>query len=193
MLRKRVSQMNKKITNRKLIAAYGKLLKKGSDKITVSLLCEKADVARATFYNNYKDLDSFVEELHNYIIRLFFEQATYFMSCNDMEFNKAVKKENLLLNEYELIILNCMVGGSNYMDFAMRADSYYLDEQRGSIFPNEIREQYKDVIDIFTRGYFPILIFSLLDYNEVSLKRDIYNCRVLFKALREDIYSNLKI
>lgn len=167
--------------NRKLVSAYSKLLKKGVQRITVSLLCEKADVSRANFYNYYKDLNDFIIKLHSHMVDALFEQSILFLLCSEKEIADCVKKENLLLNDSETEILKNMLHGSNYIDFAVLADRYYTDEKKRALFSRKIWEEKKDILDIFTRGYLPVIIINFLNYNEESFEADIRNSRALFK------------
>ncbi len=178
-----------KSTNRKLISAYAKLLKKDVDRITVSLLCERADVARATFYIHYKDMSDFKDALHRYLIDKFFEQATLFLCCDENDFVKNLKKENLLFNDNELIILKDMVSGSNYIEFAQLSDKYFLKELKSSVFAENVQTKFKDELDIFIRGYLPILVIGLTDYNETVFRSDVKNCRLFFKFLCKRVAS----
>lgn len=178
-------------TNRKLIRGYARLIKKGTQRITVSLLCEKADVARATFYIHYKDLNDFTETLQAQIVDKFFEQATFFLSCDDKEFQKAIKKENLLLNENELTVLENMISGTNYIDFLYKADKYYIEEKEFSLFTKEEWLLHEDKINIFSRGYLPLLILGITNYfDEKEFRSDMENCRKFYKRLRSYIVES---
>ncbi|MBP3368565.1 MAG: TetR/AcrR family transcriptional regulator C-terminal domain-containing protein [Clostridia bacterium] len=57
-------------TKRMIKAAFGDLLssKKSIEKITVSELAEKADIAKSTFYNHYDDVYAVAEEFENDIL-----------------------------------------------------------------------------------------------------------------------------
>ncbi len=169
-------------TNKKLIKAYGKLLKKDDEKIKVKSLCEKADIARATFYLYYKDIDDFTEKLKSHIINRFFEQALVILSCSEDAFADAVKKENLLLSDDELLVLNNFISGTNYIDFALAANSIYRSYPI-EIISEELYVQNKLYFDFFAHGFLPMLIFGLIDYDEKKFRSEMKHCRIYFKFL----------
>lgn len=191
MQRKEVLSLNKSI-DIKLIKGYSRLIKKGIPKINVSLLCETSDVSRASFYIYYSSMSEFEKSLGNYMMNKFFEQSTYLLRCSEEKFNKAIKKENLLFDKYELIILKYMISGSNYLDFASFANSYYLKEKEASLFPEDVWDKYKQDLDFFSRGYLMILILGMTGYMEKSFENDIRKCRILFSHLCNKIAKNTK-
>ena len=178
--------MNKPI-DIKLIRAYSRLLKKETKKISVCLLCETANVSRASFYIYYKGMSEFENILDTYILNKFFEQSTYLLRCSEEEFIKAIKKENLFFDKYELIILRHMISGSNYLKFAAFADNYYLKEKEASLFSEEVWKKHKPDLDFFSRGYLMILILGLTGYMENTFEKDIRKCRELFRHLCSEI------
>lgn len=179
--------MNNSITDQKLITAYSKLVNKQTDKITVSLLCKKADVARATFYTHYKDLDDFVNKLKDHIIDKFFEQATALLVCSEADLKEAVKKENLLLNKCELDILRFMISDTNYIGFALDANDYYASQHENSLFSEEVWKKHNEEINLFACGYLMILIFGITQYEETAFTENIKFCRMVFRYLFKEI------
>lgn len=172
-------------TERKLLVAYSKLIRRQAEKISVTELCKKAELSRATFYIYYKDIDEYAEKLGEHIVLRLFEQAAKLMRCSDYEFPSAIKKENLIFDEYETKILENMLSGTNYLSFATLANVCYVRGKLSSPFSDYAWEKHQEEIDIFTRGYLIILIFGLIDYEETSFRRDMRNCRTYFKALCE--------
>lgn len=179
-----------KLIDIKLIRAYSKLLKKGTKKISVCLLCETAEISRATFYIYYKSMREFEDNLGTYVLNKFFEQSTYLLRCSDEELETAINKENFFLDKHELIILKHMISGSNYLDFAVFADCYYTKEREASLFSQEVWENHKYELDFFSRGYLMILILGITGYMENTFKNDIVKCRALFKYICNKIYKS---
>lgn len=173
--------------NEKLIRAYAKLLKKDVKKISICLLCETAEVSRASFYVYYKNLKEFENNLGTHMLKKFFEQSTYFLCCSDEELKKALKKESFFFEKYELIILKNMISGSNYLEFATFADRYYLKEKEASLFPQEVWDKYKRDLDFFSRGYLMLLILGLTGYTENTFEKDLVNSRALFRYICKEI------
>lgn len=170
-------------TERKLRVAYSKLIRKQTEKLTVTDLCKKADVSRATFYIYYKDIEEYIDKLRMHIASRLFGQASKLLLCNDFDFPRLIKKENLILDEYETEILKNMLSGSNYLSFASLADGRFLREKESSPFSDSAWEKHCEEIDLFTRGYLIILISGLTNYSEASFRSDMRNCRSYFKNL----------
>lgn len=181
--------MNKSV-NLKLMAAYSRLVEKKDEKITVITLCEKADVSRASFYIYYNSLDEFVNKVSLYIIDKLFMQSVKIITCRDADLSFVIKKENLFFNEGEIKILRNMISGVNYIDFAILAESYYVDRKNDPLFSEEMWKNHKDEIDLFSRGYIPILLVNLINYDEINFKKDMKNCRFFFKNLHNQISEN---
>ena len=79
---------------RKLLKAYNELLRKNADKITVTSLCEKADVSRATFYLYYSSINEFTEKCREYIIKKLNAQAKLIITCDESMLHTIKKKKN---------------------------------------------------------------------------------------------------
>lgn len=171
-------------TESKLRIAYASLIRKQGEKMTVTELCKKADVSRATFYIYYKDIDEYKESLRKHIILKLFEQAALFTCCSDHEFKSVIKKENHIIDEYEIRILDNMLSGANYLSFATVANSYYVHKNNYP-FSDYAWEHNREEIDLFTRGYLFILIVDLINYDESLFRSDMRNCRSYFKTLCE--------
>lgn len=178
--------MNKPI-DIKLIRAYSRLLKKETKKISVCLLCETAEVSRASFYIYYNNLKEFEKCLGTYMLNKFFEYSTYLLNCSEEELTYALKKENFRFDKYEMVILKYMISGSNYLGFATFADSYYLKEKEMSLFSEDVWKKHKQDLDFFSRGYLMILILGMTGYMEKTFAEDIKKCRALFRLLCNEI------
>ncbi len=170
-------------TERKLRDAYSKLVRKNTEKITVTELCRKADVSRATFYIYYKDMDEYVERLRMQMASKLFGQSARLLLCNDHDFLKLLKKGNLIFDEYETEILKNMLSGASYLSFAALAEAFFVRDREASPFSDSAWEKHRDEIDLFTRGYLIILISGLISYDEASFRSDMRNCRTYFRNL----------
>lgn len=182
--------MDRNVT-RRLLDAYSGFIRKQSEKITITTLCEKADISRATFYVYFSDIDDFYEKINKYMIDKFFCQATLILSCSESEFSKTVKKENLIFDENELVILSHMIKGVKYIDFALLVDEYYSDKNNHLLYTTEMWNKYRREIDIFFRGYLPILITDLYEYDELRFKKDMIYCRLFFRELYKYMKSGV--
>lgn len=177
-------------TEKKLRCAYGKLISKQAEKITVTDLCKKADISRATFYNYYEDIDEYIEKVGTQIVLRLFEQASRLMRCSDHEFSRIVRKENLIFDEYETKILENMLSGANYLTFANLANDCYVQQKNLTPFSDYAWENHREEVDLFARGYLIILIFGLINYDEASFRSDIRNCRSYYNTLCKRFEEN---
>lgn len=178
--------MNKPI-NIKLIRAYSRLLKKETERISVSLLCETAEVSRASFYIYYNSLREFENRLGIYMMNKFFDLSTFLLRCSEEDFENAFRNKNFFFDKYELVILKKMISGSNYLGFAVFADSYYLKEKEKSLFSEKVWKKHKKDLDFFSRGYLMILILGMTGYMKKTFEKDIRKCRALFGHLCNEI------
>lgn len=64
--------------------AMAKLTDKGIEKISVSALCEKAGISRASFYIYYKDMDDLIKKTRLYIINKLDEQLKLLLDVKDL-------------------------------------------------------------------------------------------------------------
>lgn len=174
--------MEKEI-KRKLTEGFAKIIEK---KHTVTLLCEKAGVSRATFYLYYNDLNDFYEKTAQEITEKFFCQIILFMFCEDNELTNNIKNENLILNETEMKLLSFFADGSNYISFAVRGFEKSVPE-----FDDFCREKFGEEFfyeNSFTLHYclnaVSILLFlNLTDYNENKLLFEVSEARKIIKSL----------
>lgn len=174
--------MEKEI-KRKLTEGFAKIIEK---KHTVTLLCEKAEVSRATFYLYYDDLDDFYEKTAQMITEKFFRQIVIFMFCSDAELINNTKRENLILNETEMKLLSFFADGSNYISFAVRGF-----ENSVPVFDDFCREKFGE--NFFYENGFALhyclnavsvlLFLNLTDYNENKLLFEVSEARKIIKSL----------
>lgn len=172
--------------NQKLMSAFSELAKKDEDKISVTSLCKKADIARATFYLYYVNIDEYIDSLRNYVIGKFYLQAKEFITCEENKICYKVKKENLILNDTELSLLDYFAGGLKYIPFAMNADSIIRVGFFQEVFEKEGEryvEKNKTKLEFFLCGYIAVVYFDLIYYDEQRLLFDLKCSRELFNYL----------
>lgn len=111
-------RLNVKKTKRSLKRAFAELIKKKPvEKITVSELCEKAEICNSTFYTHYNSIEAFVASLNEDMMNTFLDiaQGIYAQMGNDklnvkelmtyIEKNQALCK--LLTSNETLQTLDC--------------------------------------------------------------------------------------
>lgn len=83
---KKKERLNVRKTKRSLKRAFQELLKKKPlEKITISELCEKAEISCSTFYTHYNSIEDFINSIDESIMDQFWEiaQTIYFQSGNE--------------------------------------------------------------------------------------------------------------
>lgn len=175
--------------NQRLLCAYAALLEKPYEKISVTKLCEKADVSRATFYIHYSDLDAFIQKVKEYLLKKFCRQMEIIMLARDTELEELLKKENFVFNDTELNLLRSLALGNNYLDFAKSARKYVIKySEVAKKYTGEAYYAENSVkLNYFFNGFFMLLYFSLIDYDEEKVKFEIFGARVIAKNLFSDI------
>lgn len=173
--------------DRKLIVALCELIKKNDErKLIVSNLCKKADISRATFYLHYKNFDEFREALKDYIIDKILNQAFILLLCEDRELKNAVKKENLIFDEYDNILLGYFTSNENCIEFGSKA---FLNAEKYLQKLDISESLYEKMISddktytVFFAGYACLVYFGLSDYDETRFRKEMERCRCLFKLI----------
>ena len=173
----------KKTNEEKLQEALAKLLDK---KLSVTLLCEKADISRGTFYLYYNDIDEFLSKTEDNIIEKYFLQIEKIFFCPIEELPYILKKEKLLFDEKDRKLLAYFAKGSKYIDFAVRGIEGVLSsfkdlckEEYGEKFYNENEKKLTYCLN----GVASILFFSLTRYDEKKLIAEMQQCRKIISTV----------
>lgn len=184
--------MDKKI-NKRLLAAYAELIKKNEDKITVTLLCEKANISRASFYLYHKDIDSFIESIREYLINKFYKQMELILSVSDNELKSVLLRKNLVFDDSELKVLIFLALGSNFLAYAVDSQKFMLPRLE-LFFINSFGEDYynnnRAKFEYFINGFVMMLYYNLINYDEEKIKFEIFGSRALAKHLFADAVGN---
>lgn len=173
----------------KLTVALCDIIKKNDErKMTVTNLCRKADVSRAAFYLHYKDFDEFLEIIKDDIIKKAIKEAYMLLFCDDSELPNAVKKENIIFDEYDYILLNYFTSNENCIEFGSKAfnnaEEYFLVAEIHELLKNRLSAcQY--CYEAFFAGYVCIVYFGLSDYDEVRFRKEIEKCRSIFNLIEK--------
>ncbi|MBQ8502766.1 MAG: TetR/AcrR family transcriptional regulator [Clostridia bacterium] len=186
--------MNKGI-NLKLHKAYAKLIKNNDDKITVTDLCEKADVARATFYLYYKSIDEFILKSKEYLIVKLYEQSELIMKASDAELDNVLKRKNIIFDDFELELLKYYTSGSNYLEFAALMNELLAPRYKNLMvekWGEEFYEKNKAKFEFFKNAVTPLLYFNLLDYDESTIRYDMHAARNVANDFFRDIIDDIR-
>ena len=152
--------------NAKLMNGFAKILDK---KHSVTLLCEKSGVSRASFYLYYKDFEEFKKEISIYLTQKYFSQIGEFMFCDEEDLPTLLKNENLFFDETQRKLLAYFAEGKNYLSFSYNAYENALPEfmcfckeKLGEEFYRENEYRIKYCIN----GIATLAFFNIVDYDE---------------------------
>ena len=163
--------------NKKLTEAFSKIL---NEKISVTLLCKKAGVARATFYLRFSDINDFLEKNRRYLVKKLFEQMKLILTSSDQELFSLCKEENLLLDKTDRKLLDYFAGGNKYIDFTWECmeDLIPLYEKLClDSFGEEFYEKNKQRFKYFLNGITPTMFLALVNYDQETFLYEMRMCR----------------
>lgn len=173
MKAKNLNNSSKKtITNIKKVFAEMLSEKKELGKISVSELCQRADISRGAFYAHYDDIYGVAEDYENELIDVFFDNARLLMQKGPEQFVDTVFSYIRQNNEnYKLL---CR---SNDLLFAAKkltaiASAKFLELSYGD--PRIRNRQYIELeINLFIDGLLCEYVRYCRDYSETTLD-DLY-------------------
>lgn len=181
--------------NEKLSVAFSKFVRRNETKITVSNLCQKANVARATFYLHYKNIDDFIAENREGIVIKLFEQMKIIFMASDSELCEVLKRKNIIFEDYEIDILRYFTSGSLYIDFSITANEQMLPLYKALIIKRWGEDYYNSkasFFQYFLNGFVPILYFDLLDYDEAKIQYDMRFSREIVAKLFPEVIKDIR-
>ncbi len=181
--------------NQKLIKAYSVLAVKDDGKVSVTALCEKADVSRATFYLYYKDIEEFNSAVLEYIVRLLLREGKLLLSSSsDEEMNRLSQRENLIFSEEELDLLEFYTEGYRYVDLGACSEKIIRATYEKDMCEMATRDFYlknKGVLEFQLNGIVTMLVLDLIrmkNGGENTIAYDMKKCR----EYTDRILSNIK-
>ncbi|MBQ9956848.1 MAG: TetR/AcrR family transcriptional regulator, partial [Ruminococcus sp.] len=143
------------------------------EKISVSALCEKAGVSRASFYIYYADLEDLVNKTRNYIVNRLDEQLGVLLDVKD---GKSFSESSLILTRTDIALLKGFTGKHIYWEFAVEANRILwpryekkMIERWGEKFFNENKEKF----EFFLNGGVATLYFDLLNYDKTTYMKNM--------------------
>ncbi len=155
--------------------------------MTVSFLCRKADIARATFYLHYNSFDDFIESIKMIIIKKLVKEAMILLMCDDKDLKHAVKKDNFIFDEYDYILLKYFTSNENCIEFGsnvfLNAEKIFAETDIPVIMAEKITSGLHKGYEAFFAGYICMVYLGLCEYNEAWFGKEIERCRNLFNLL----------
>ncbi|MBQ7117122.1 MAG: TetR/AcrR family transcriptional regulator [Clostridia bacterium] len=157
----------------KLRVTLAMLAENEKEKISVSALCEKAGVSRASFYIYYADLEDLVNKTRNYIVNRLDEQLGVLLDVKD---GKSFSESSLILTRTDIALLKGFTGKHIYWEFAVEANRILwpryekkMIERWGEKFFNENKEKF----EFFLNGGVATLYFDLLNYDKTTYMKNM--------------------
>ncbi len=158
----------------KLRITLAKLAESEKEKISVSALCEKAGVSRASFYIYYEDLEDLIKKTRNYIINRLDEQLGVLLDIKD---GNRFSENALILTETDITLLKGFTGKHVYWEFAVDANRIIwpryekkMIERWGEEYYNNNREKF----EFFLNGGVATLYFDLLNFDKKTYAKNMH-------------------
>ncbi len=173
----------------KLYATLAKLSVKANEKITVSTLCEKADVSRASFYLYYKDIDDFLGKCVEHITEKLYDQVQLIIesaSTGDCE---------MLFNQDDVDLLKAFTEKHSYWGFAEIANSMTsprFQEEMKARWGEEKYKKYEEIGEFILCGSIGTIYMELLDFDKHKFEKNMEYLRNIVRELLpgEDIVGH---
>ena len=150
----------------KLRRTMAELAYKEVEKISVSDLCKRAGISRASFYIYYKGIEDLIAKTREYIINKLDEQLNIILDIKD---GACTDKYRIVLTDDDLALLKAFTGKNVYWDFAVDANRIItprfnkkMIERWGEEFFNENKEKF----EFFLNGGVATLYFDLMNYDK---------------------------
>lgn len=158
---------------------------KNVEKISVSALCEKAEVSRASFYLYYKDMEDLISKIREYIINKLDEQLNIILDIID----GGIKDKNrVVFTQEDIALLKVLTGKHVYWDFAVDANSIIqpryekkMRERRG----DEYFEKNKEKFEFLINGGIATLYFDLTDFDRETYLKNMRRITQIAEELFE--------
>jgi len=157
----------------KLRMTLAMLAEKEKEKISVSALCEKAGVSRASFYIYYEDLDDLINKTRNYIVNRLDKQLNVLLDVKD---GKSFSESSLILTKTDIALLKGFTGKHIYWEFAVEANRIIwpkyekkMIERWGEEFYNKNKEKFEFILN----GGIATLYFDLLNFDKSTYVKNM--------------------
>ena len=150
----------------KLRQTVAELAEKNTEKISVSALCKKAGVSRASFYLYFENLEDLIIKTREYVINKLCEQLGIILDTADAD---SFGINDIVFSEDDLILLKAFTGNTVYWNFAVDANRIIgkrfekrMIEQWGEEYYNENKEIFEFVLN----GGVATLYLDLVDFDK---------------------------
>lgn len=158
---------------KKLRTAMAKLADKHVEKISVSALCELADVSRASFYLYYSDLEDLIIKTREYVINKLDQQLNLLLDVHD---GVTTDKPVMILDDIDISLLKGYTEKHIYWDFAINANAVIFPRFEKKMIERcgeEYYNQNKKTFEFILNGGIATLYFDLLNYDKETYIRNM--------------------
>ncbi len=167
----------------KLRKAIAELSIRNVERISVSALCEKAGISRASFYLYYKDLDDFISKIREYVINKLDEQLNIILDIKDGIF---ANEYCILLDETDIVLLKGVTGKHVYWDFAIDANKIIIprcEKKMRERWGDEYYEQNKEKFEFMISGGIFTLYIDLVCFDKETYKKNMHRVTEIAEEL----------
>lgn len=168
---------------KRLFKAFSKIASRNCEKMTVSELCEKAEVSRAGFYVHYKDIEDFYNRCQDYIINKLYEQMLIILNYNSDSSDSQLK---IIFREDDIELLKAFTGKHSYMYFAEKANSIFAPKFKTLMIERWGEEYYKEKETMFEfalNGSVATLYFDLINFDKETFIKNMHYITSIMKEL----------
>lgn len=164
------------------------LAKKHVDSSTVSALCEKTGISRASFYHYYESMEDLEKKTRLYVVEKIDEQMNIFLQAYC---KKLPVKNSVIFTEDDVVLLRYFVGIHNYMEFYVWAEKIIGERFKKRII-NKKGEAYfnknKAILEILLNGTVVVFCENLLNSGREELIQSYYYvAEIISEAFPEGI------
>ena len=166
----------------KIRKAMARLTEKNVRKISVSALCEKAGVSRASFYIYYKDLEDLIEKTREYIVNKLDEQFTILVEITDDDYTE---EKCMIFDDIDIALLKGYTGRDVYWEFAVKANMIIgprFEKKMKELHGEEKYNKNKEIFEFILNGSIGTFYFDLLNCDKATY---IENIRRTYEIVKE--------
>ncbi len=167
----------------KLRRAMAKLADKNVEKISVSALCKKADISRASFYLYYNDIDDLIVRTREYIINKLDEQLCIIW---DSKGGVLTDDFRVVFSDEDISLLKAFTGKHNYWDFSVAANNIIVPVYKKKMiehFGEDFYNENKEIFEFLLNGGIATLYIDLLNYDKETYIKNMHRISAIVKEL----------
>lgn len=165
--------------------AFVELMKTDDEKISVSALCKKGNISRASFYVHYDSIEEFVEKNREYTVNRIFDQMLSTIDaagCIDRKY----KSYKMILTDTDIGLLSIYIGKHSYQHFAYTANKLIYPKFRKLMIEHWGEEYFTEnesTFEFALNGSVAMLCIDLLSYDKETFTKNAHRITAIMKDL----------